>query len=72
MRISPLSRVKIVSPEVDQLSKLRTNGIDSKSSPISLESFKQCCNLTDHIRLPIIHTKIYRNIHRYKREEQIG
>ena len=40
MRISPLSRVKTVSPEVDQLSELRANGTDSKSSPISLESFK--------------------------------
>ena len=27
---------------------------------------EECCNLTDHIRLPIIH-KIYRNIHRCKR-----
>ena len=26
-----------------------------------------CCNLTDHIRLPIIHTKTYININRDKR-----
>ena len=43
-------------------------------SPDSLDPmdhFCTCCNLTDHIRLPIIHTKIYRNINRYKRQEQI-
>ena len=30
-----------------------------KNSPVTA-SLGACCNLTDHIRLPIIHTKIYR------------
>ena len=30
--------------------------------PLTDQEKEECCNLTDHVRLPIIHTKTYINI----------
>ena len=51
---------------------MQTMKVLIERSSMIVDNDVDCCNLTDHIRLPIIHTKTYINLNRDKRQEQIG